>query len=246
MEPNDLGPRHPLAPGETPAALAHLSSLVAALPASAEPPDVLSDGIGVIRDAFPQARSVTLSLFDERGWRTVAATDRIGASIDERQYRLGEGPCLHASRMGETFIVSFVCESAHRWPDLSRFALSKGVRSALSAGLPFGRGSLNVYSSDPQAFGSEAERMAAIFATYAATLERCAEMHARYRGKARLAEQLQRALETRPTIDQAKGILMAQRRCSPDEAFSALVAASRRENVKVSEIARRVVEGVRR
>ncbi len=235
-----------MTPGEVSAALAHLSSLVAALAASAEPADALNDSVRVTRDALPQATSVTLTLFDERGWRTAAATDSIGTSIDERQYRLGEGPCVCASRTGETFTVSFVSESAQRWPDLSRFALSKSVRSALSAALPSRRGSLNLYSHDPQAFGGEAEHMAVIFASYVATLERCAEVHARYRGKARLAEQLQRALATRPIIDQAKGILMAQRRCSPEEAFSALVAASSRENVKLWEIARRVVEGVRR
>ncbi len=48
---------------------------------------------------------------------------------------------------------------------------------------------------------------------------------------------LRRALATRPTIDQAKGILMAQHGCTADEAFAMLAAASQRTNRKVSDIA---------
>ena len=42
-------------------------------------------------------------------------------------------------------------------------------------------------------------------------------------------------------IEQAKGILMASRRCTPDEAFQLLVQASQRNNEKLRDIAARVV-----
>jgi hypothetical protein len=44
-----------------------------------------------------------------------------------------------------------------------------------------------------------------------------------------------------PVIEQAKGILMAQRQCGPDEAFDLLRQASQRSNVPVRELAARVV-----
>jgi two-component system, response regulator / RNA-binding antiterminator len=44
-------------------------------------------------------------------------------------------------------------------------------------------------------------------------------------------------LETLPTIEQAKGILMAQHRCGPDEAFDTLRKASQRCNVPIRELA---------
>jgi hypothetical protein len=51
-------------------------------------------------------------------------------------------------------------------------------------------------------------------------------------------------VETMPVIEQAKGILMAQNRCGPDEAFDLLRRASQRANVKVSVLAAQIVEQV--
>ena len=55
---------------------------------------------------------------------------------------------------------------------------------------------------------------------------------------------LQARLETMPVIEQAKGILMAQQRCGPDEAFDLLRRASQRANVKVHVLAEQIVEHV--
>ena len=49
-------------------------------------------------------------------------------------------------------------------------------------------------------------------------------------------------LETMPVIEQAKGILIAQTGCSPDEAFAMLRQASQRSNVRVSELAAGIVD----
>src|SRR5215475_14140402 len=53
---------------------------------------------------------------------------------------------------------------------------------------------------------------------------------------------LQARLETMPVVEQAKGILMAQNRCGPDEAFDLLRRASQRANVEVSVLAAQMVE----
>lgn len=55
---------------------------------------------------------------------------------------------------------------------------------------------------------------------------------------------LQARLDTMPVIEQAKGILMAQQRCGPDEAFDLLRRASQRANVKVSVLAAQMVEQI--
>ena len=52
---------------------------------------------------------------------------------------------------------------------------------------------------------------------------------------------LQAKLETMPVIEQAKGILMAQTGCGADEAFGMLRRASQRSNVRVRELADRIV-----
>jgi AmiR/NasT family two-component response regulator len=63
-----------------------------------------------------------------------------------------------------------------------------------------------------------------------------------YWGAQELGEQLTAAMQSRAIIEQAKGILMGQ---SPDldadGAFAVLRRASQRENVKLRDIAQRIV-----
>jgi AmiR/NasT family two-component response regulator len=59
----------------------------------------------------------------------------------------------------------------------------------------------------------------------------------------RLIAQLRGALDSRAVIDQAKGMLIAQHGCSPDEAFAMLCAASARQNRKLRDVATAMVEG---
>lgn len=68
------------------------------------------------------------------------------------------------------------------------------------------------------------------------------------REKARLEQQvedLKRALSTRDTIGAAVGILMVQRSCGPEEAFELLRRASMRENRKVVDLAKMLLERMR-
>jgi response regulator NasT len=55
-------------------------------------------------------------------------------------------------------------------------------------------------------------------------------------------EDLRAVLETRPVIDQAKGILVAQRHCTPEEAFGLLTEASQKSNRKLRVVAQELVE----
>ena len=55
---------------------------------------------------------------------------------------------------------------------------------------------------------------------------------------------LEARFETMPVIEQAKGILMAQYRCRPEEAFDLLRRASQRANVKVNVLAAQIVEQI--
>jgi AmiR/NasT family two-component response regulator len=55
---------------------------------------------------------------------------------------------------------------------------------------------------------------------------------------------MQAKIDTMPVIEQAKGILMAQNRCGPEEAFDLLRRASQRANIKLSVLAAQIVEQV--
>ncbi|MGH3425153.1 MAG: ANTAR domain-containing protein, partial [Nocardioidaceae bacterium] len=54
-------------------------------------------------------------------------------------------------------------------------------------------------------------------------------------------DQLGEALVSRADIDQAKGIVMAERRCTPEQAFDVLVRMSQDTNVKVRDVATAIV-----
>jgi AmiR/NasT family two-component response regulator len=54
-------------------------------------------------------------------------------------------------------------------------------------------------------------------------------------------EHLHRGLVTRQVIGQAVGLLMAQRRCTAEEAFDLLRSASQRGNEKLRDVAARLV-----
>lgn len=57
-------------------------------------------------------------------------------------------------------------------------------------------------------------------------------------------DRLQARLDTMPVIEQAKGIIMAQRGCGPEEAFDLLRRASQRSNVKVHVLATQIVGNI--
>jgi len=52
---------------------------------------------------------------------------------------------------------------------------------------------------------------------------------------------LREAMKTRPVIDQAKGLIMADRRCTPDEAFRIIKKLSMDTNVRVADVAAALV-----
>ncbi|GAA3309414.1 hypothetical protein GCM10020295_74010 [Streptomyces cinereospinus] len=57
--------------------------------------------------------------------------------------------------------------------------------------------------------------------------------------------QLRRAMQTRPTIDLARGVLMATFGLSPQDAWHVLVAVSQNTNTKLHRLAQDLVTAVR-
>lgn len=55
-------------------------------------------------------------------------------------------------------------------------------------------------------------------------------------------EQLNEALCTRPSIEQAKGVLAALRHCTAQQAFDEISAVSQRHNIELYELAAALVD----
>jgi hypothetical protein len=62
-----------------------------------------------------------------------------------------------------------------------------------------------------------------------------------YHSARKEVEQLQEAMRSRAGIEQAKGILMAQHRCTSEEAFNRLQVMSSNNNVKLKDVAAAIV-----
>ncbi|WP_306215660.1 ANTAR domain-containing protein, partial [Actinoplanes sp. RD1] len=129
-----------------------------------------------------------------------------------------------------------------QWPDWARTAAEAGAQSSLSVGLPVHEqvtGALNIYAATPEAFDDDAIALAQTFAGFAAV--GLANAHL-YETQATLAGHMQKAMESRAVIEQAKGIIMGERRCTPDEAFAVLTKLSQDTNRKLRDVAVALVE----
>ena len=170
---------------------------------------------------------------------TVVFTEDEAPEIDRAQYATGRGPCVEAYRTGEILRIDDTLAD-DRWPEFAAAAAAHGVRSTLSLPLLTGDsilGALNLYSRATSVFDGN-EQIVAVFVAHAATS--LANSHD-YWAAQMLSEQLQEALESRAVIEQAKGILIAERGCDPDEAFGVLRARSQRENRKLRDVAGGIV-----
>jgi len=98
---------------------------------------------------------------------------------------------------------------------------------------------LCLYAHESGLFPAPVQRIAAQFAEPAALL---LDGVIRRVSQEQVIAQLHDAIETRTIIGQATGIIMAQRRCAPDEALSVLVKISNDRNIRLREVARMLVE----
>lgn len=195
-------------------------------------------------EAVPAAEMAGVSILDDEGKPTTAVfTDVESPEIDAGQYKSGKGPCLEAWRLQRPVRIDDMSTAASEYPDFARLAQERGVQSTLSLPLIAGAtgiGALNLYARTVKGFSVDDEALAGDLAGAAAIVLANATA---YWDARRLGEQLTEAMQSRAMIEQAKGMLMAQ---SPgitaDDAFDLLRRASQRENVKLREVAMRIVE----
>jgi len=194
--------------------------------------------------AIPSAQYLGVSMLNERGQATTAIfTDHQSPEIDASQYDEGVGPCLDAWRQKRVVRVPDMREAVEQYPKFARTALGYGVLSTLSLPVVVGSegvGAFNMYATAAHAFSPEEEAVATELTTTAAVVMANSQA---YWQALELAEGLKAAMKSRAVIEQAKGMLMAQdEHLSPDDAFEMLKKASQCENVKLREIAQRMVD----
>jgi len=187
------------------------------------------------------ASAVSVTTLDGGALATAVATDPVARLLDQAQYAGDAGPCVESVRSNEVVEIRDT-QSDPRWPGFTAAALEEGIRGVLSLPMPldgsFGA-SLNVYAPEAAAF-TDGDREGLVglvaFAASAITNLRL------YEASRVLVEQMQTAMQSRALIDQARGILMAEHRCTPDEAFEILRRTSQAANRKMRDLAREIVD----
>jgi GAF domain-containing protein len=180
-----------------------------------------------------QEGSVTLVL-GRRKVLSQAASSPLPVRIDALQEEIGEGPCLESAWEQHTVLVPDLATEP-RWPRFSARASELGVRSMLAFQLYVdgdNLGALNLYSEQADAFDDRSVVVGELFAAHAAVAYSAAQRESA----------LERALVSRELVGQAQGILMERSRLTAEQAFAELQRASQRRNVKLAEVARRLVE----
>jgi GAF domain-containing protein len=172
---------------------------------------------------------------DRKRIDTPAATHRYPLVLDEIQQRHREGPCLASAWERQMFHITDL-DNDFRWPRYRLDALAETpIRSILAFQLFIAdrtMGALNVYAEEPNAFDDHSEEIGLIFATHSAVAW----------NSARRDEQFSRALASRDSIGQAKGMIMERYRVGAVQAFEVLRKLSQDGNVPLARIAQELVE----
>lgn len=174
---------------------------------------------------------------------TRAVSGAMPAELDEVQYRTGDSPALAAVRDRGMVVVPDLREES-RWPAWSQAALRSGVAGVLSLPIDIDNhviGALSVYTGEPDALSSHVQLAAMLVAEHAGLLLAAVLDRGRLTG---LADDLTVALASGEIVNQAVGILMAQRGCPADEALDVLRQAAANLRIPLQEVADKLVDTI--
>lgn len=178
---------------------------------------------------------VSLSRTERSRLVPVATTSETVRRADELQVEAGEGPCLADDGVGGPAQVSSDLVRDPRWPTWGPMAGELGFTGAVWAPLRAGGrrlGTMTVYAEAPDVLGAaEREIVQALSHQASATLRAAREI-----------EGLTLALDSRAVVGQAQGILMERFGLDDGRAFAFLRRYSQDHNVKLTEVARGIVD----
>ena len=220
-----------------------LAQLAAVMLSEPDLPSALRRVTTVAVAVVPECDGSSLTMRHDGRPTAAAASDEWSTELDQLQYREQEGPCLDCLREGSVMRVRDLPED-QRFPTYGPRAGELGARSVLSLPLAAdGRtvGALNLYSRKPDVFDGDALALGELLAAHASLAVQAATA---YYSSRDVAEQLREAIGSRAVIEQAKGVLMTQLRCTPDDAFQHLVVVSQKTNRKLRLVAQEVVDQV--
>ena len=189
------------------------------------------------------AAAVGILLVDQVGVLHVTAVSSDEVRLLELfQLQNREGPCLDCYSSREP-VVNADLASSDSWPRFAPAALAAGFRTVHALPMRLRTtiiGTLNVFLAD-QVTATEDDLQIAQALADVATIAILQDQAARQAQTISL--QLQKALNSRIAIEQAKGVLAERAQIGMDEAFSRLRRYARDHNRQLSLVATDLIEG---
>lgn len=190
------------------------------------------------------ASSAGLLLADPSGDLTlVAATDDALRSVELFQLQSDEGPCRDCFHTGAPVSTLDLADADDRWPRFAPVAARAGFRATNAFPLRLrGQvlGALNLFRTEPSALSPPdviaAQALADVASIALVQSRALVDAHI-------LTDQLQHALDSRVTIEQAKGVLAERFGCSVDQAFSRMRRFARENQLQLATLASGIVDG---
>jgi GAF domain-containing protein len=169
--------------------------------------------------------------------QVVASTDESAELVEVMQLAAGAGPCVQCFTTGTAVSVPDIAESSSTWPDFAVAAREQGFRSVHATPMKLRGeviGTVNLFNV---ASGALSPRDTAVVQALA-DVATIGVLQQRISSESQLvSEQLQRALDSRVVVEQAKGAMSQALDLSMDEAFGALRTYARSLNLPLNEVA---------
>jgi transcriptional regulator with GAF, ATPase, and Fis domain len=193
---------------------------------------------------FFDTAAVGLMLADHRDrLNFMAASDENARFLELLQLQYDDGPCLEAFRTGQPVTNVNLAHAESRWPQFAPRAAEAGFHSVHAFPLRLRKeviGAMGVFADAVQLDQADSHIVQSLadVAVIGLLQERAIR-----RGEV-LTEQLQKALNSRVVIEQAKGIVAQTRGVTPEEAFVLIRNYARSHNRRLGDVANRIVAGL--
>lgn len=179
---------------------------------------------------------------DDGDLQLVASSSEQAHLVEIIQLSAGAGPCVDAFQTGQSITVANIAVEGDRWPVFQAAAFTQGFQAIFATPMRLrGQviGALNLFSKDiggPTVQDALIAQALADIATISILQERTVQ------DTQIVNEQLQRALQSRVLIEQAKGVLSAVGSLDMDQSFTAMRDYARKNRLPLRDVALQVAE----
>lgn len=175
--------------------------------------------------------------------RVVASSSPIMRNLELYELQSSDGPCIDCYRTGDPVINQSLSAAAERWPKFTPAALAAGFGSVSAIPMRLRGntiGALNLFRIDDSPLGHDELSAARAFADVATI---AVFQHQAATDAQTVNTQLNHALNSRVTIEQAKGMLAERAGIDVEEAFRWLRGHARNNNLRLASVAQDLLDG---